>query len=33
VLGAFGCYVLGRVISGSSGLATTYRPGTYVFAI
>ena len=33
VLGAFGCYLLGRVISGSSGLATTYRPGTHVFAI
>jgi hypothetical protein len=33
VLGAFGCYLLGRVISGSFSLATTYRPGTYVFAI
>lgn len=32
-LGAFVCYLLGRVISGSSSLATTYRPGTYVFAI
>jgi hypothetical protein len=31
-LGAFVCYLLGRVISGSSSLATTYRPGTYVFA-
>jgi hypothetical protein len=32
-LGAFVCYLLGRVVSGSSGLATTYRPGTYLFAI
>jgi hypothetical protein len=33
VLGAFVCLVIGRVISASSSLATTYRPGTYVFAI
>lgn len=33
VLGAFACYLLGRVVSGSSSLATAYRPGTYVFAI
>ena len=33
VLGAFVCYLLGRAVSGSSSLATTYRPGTYVFAI
>jgi hypothetical protein len=33
VLGAFVCYVLGRVVSGASDLATTYRPGTYAFAI
>ena len=33
VFGAFVCYVLGRVVSGASDLATTYRPGTYVFAI
>jgi hypothetical protein len=33
VLGAFVCYLLGRVISGSSSFAATYRPGTYVFAI
>ena len=28
VLGAFVCYLLGRMVSGSSSLATTYRPGT-----
>jgi hypothetical protein len=33
VLGAFVCYLVGRVIAGSSSLATTYRPGTYLFAI
>jgi hypothetical protein len=32
-LGALGCYLLGRLISDSSGLATTYHPGTYLFAI
>ena len=33
VLGAFVCYLLGRVASGSSSFATMYRPGTHVFAI
>jgi hypothetical protein len=32
VLGAFGCYLLGRLVSDTS-LASAYRPGTYLFAI
>jgi hypothetical protein len=32
-LGALICYLLGRLIPDSSGLATFYHPGTYLFAI
>ena len=32
-LGAFVCFLLGRMISGSSSLAAAYHPGTYLFAI
>jgi hypothetical protein len=32
-LGAAVCYLLGRSISGTPGIAAIYRPGTYVFAI
>jgi hypothetical protein len=32
-LGAAVCYLLGRSISGWTGMAAIYRPGTYVFAI
>lgn len=32
VLGAVGCYMLGRLISETS-LGTAYRPGTYLFAV
>jgi phosphatidylserine synthase len=31
-LGAFVCYALGRLISDTSGLASAYHPGTYLFA-
>ena len=32
-LGAAVCYLLGRFIAGSTGIAEIYRPGTYVFAV
>jgi hypothetical protein len=31
VLGAFVCYMLGRLIPASSSFRTVYRPGTYLF--
>ena len=33
VLGASVCYLLGRLIPGSSSFAAVYHPGTYLFAI
>lgn len=33
VLGAFVCYLLGRLIPDSSSLRAAYHPGTYLFAI
>lgn len=33
VLGASVCYLLGRLVPASSGLATAYHPGTYLYAI
>jgi hypothetical protein len=33
VLGASACYLLGRLVPVSSGLATAYHPGTYLFTI
>jgi hypothetical protein len=32
-VGAFVCYALGPLISGRSGLALAYHPGTYLFAL
>jgi hypothetical protein len=32
-LGAFVCYLLGRLVPASSSFATVYHPGTYLFTV